>query len=155
MAQQILQAPDTINGRLGEVTCIIAGKVIELMELSNITATVDKNKTEFRTIGTLNTQSKSNGWSGTGSATVRYISSRWGKLMEHYANTGEDVYFTITITNRDPGSATGTQVVQLEGCNFDSIDIAKLDIDSEILEQDISFTFSNFHILTEFNEIKY
>ena len=151
----ILQAPDTINGRLGSVTVEIDGKVIELMELSNITATVDKNKTEFRTIGTLNTQNKATGWTGTGSATVRYISSRWGKLMERYAKTFKDVYFTIVITNDDPGSGAAKQIVQLEGCNFDSIDIAKLDIDSEILEQDVNFTFSNFHILTEFNELNY
>lgn len=151
----ILQAPDTINGRLGKVTAEIDGRQIELMELSNITATVDKNKTEFKTIGTLNTQNKASGWTGSGSATVRYISSRWAKLMERYARDYVDTYFTIVIENNDPGSRAGMQRVQLDGCNFDSIDIAKLDIDNEILEQDVNFTFSNFTILDEFNDINY
>lgn len=151
----ILQAPDTINGRLGKVTVEINGQVKELMELANVVATVDKNKTEFRTIGTLNTQNKATGWTGSGSARVRYISSLWGKLMEEYAHNGKDVYFTMVIENEDPGSKTGVQRVQLEGCNFDSVVIAQLDIDSEILEQDINFTFSNFNILDEFNEINY
>ena len=151
----ILQAPDTINGRLGSVTAVIEGTQVELMELANITATVDKNKTEFKTIGTLNTQNKATGWTGTGTANVRYISSRWAKLIEKYAHEHVDTYFTITITNDDPGSKAGKQIVQLEGCNFDSIDIAKLDIDTEILDQDINFTFSNFNILTPFNDIQY
>ena len=153
MANKILQAPDTINGRLGMVTADIGGKIIELMELSNITATVNKNKTEFRAIGTLNTQNKSIGWSGSGSATVRFISSRWGQLMQRYAHEFVDTYFTINIFNEDPGSSTGKQTVQLLGCNFDSIDIAKLDIDSDILTQDINFTFDDFNIIQSFNEI--
>ena len=150
---KILQAPDTINGRLGVVYAEIDGRQIELMELSNITATVTKNKTDFRTIGTLNTQNKATGWSGTGSATIRYISSRWGKLMERYAHDHVDTYFTINIVNEDPGSSTGRQRVQLLGCNFDSIDIAKIDIEADILTQDIDFTFDDFNILDSFNEI--
>ena len=149
----ILQAEDTINGREGVATAVIDGRTIELMELVNITATVDKNKTEFKALGQRNTQNKTTGWSGTGSASVRYISSRWGKLMQQYAKTGKDTYFTIVITNEDPASSTGKQRVQLLGCNIDGIDLAKLDIDSEILDQDINFTFSDFNILDEFNEL--
>ena len=150
---KILQASDTINGRLGQVSVELDGRRIEVMELENITATVNKNKSEFRTIGTLNTQNKATGWSGSGSATVRYISSRWGKLMEKYAHDHVDTYFTIDIINEDPGSATGKQAVQLLGCNFDSIDIAKLDINADELTQDINFTFDDFNFLTTFNEI--
>lgn len=149
----IIQAEDTINGREGVATAEIDGRVVELMELSNITATMEKNKTEFKAMGQRNTQNKATGWTGTGSATVRYVSSRWAKLMEKYAKTGKDTYFTIVITNDDPGSKAGKQVVQLLGCNIDSIDLAKLDIDAEILEQDVNFTFNDFNILNEFKEL--
>ena len=149
----IIQAEDTINGREGVATAEIDGRVIELMELSNITATMEKNKTEFKAMGQRNTQNKATGWSGTGSATVRYVSSRWSKLMEKYAKTGKDTYFTIVITNDDPGSKAGKQIVQLLGCNLDSIDLAKLDVDTEILDQDINFTFSDFNILNEFKDL--
>ena len=149
----IIQAEDTINGREGVATAIIDGRTIELMELANITATMNKNKAEFRAMGQRNTQNKPTGWSGTGSCTVRYVSSRWGKLMEKYAKTGKDTYFTINITNDDPGSRAGKQIVQLLGCNLDSVDLAKLDVDTEILDQDINFTFSDFNILTQFNEL--
>ena len=123
------------------------------MELSNITVTVEKNKTEFKAMGTRNTQNKATGWTGTGSATARYVSSRYAKMIEEYVKTGKDTYFTIVITNEDPGSKTGKQVIQVLGCNLDSLDIAKLDSDSDVLEHDINFTFSDFNILQEFNSL--
>lgn len=151
----ILQAEDAVNGREGVATAEINGQIVELMELSNITVTVEKNKTEFKAMGTRNTQNKTTGWTGTGSATVRYISSRFAKLLEEYVKTGRDTYFTIVVTNEDPGSKSGKQVIQVLGCNIDSMDIAKLDIDSDVLEQDFDFTFSDFNILQEFTPITY
>lgn len=149
----ILKVEDTINGREGIATAEINGEIIELMELSNISAKVDKSKSDFKAIGTRNTQHKTTGWNGTGNATVRYLSSRWAKLLETYVKTGKDTYFTIVVTNEDPSSATGKQVVQLLGCNLDGADIAKLDIDSDILDQDINFTFHDFNVLQEFNKL--
>lgn len=149
----ILQAEDAVNGREGVATAEIDGEVVELMELANINVTIEKEKTEFKAMGTRNTQNKTTGWSGSGSANVRYISSRWAKLMERYVKTGKDTYFTIVVTNQDPSSATGKQVIQVLGCNIDSLDIAKLDIDTEILDQDIDFTFNDFNVLQEFNKL--
>ena len=149
----ILQAEDAVNGREGIATAEINGQIVELMELSNITVTVEKNKSEFKAMGTRNTQNKTIGWTGTGSATVRYVSSRWAKMIQEYVKTGRDTYFTIVVTNEDPGSATGRQVIQVLGCNIDSVDLAKLDIDTEVLEQDVNFTFNDFNILEEFTPL--
>lgn len=149
----ILQAEDTVNGREGVATAVIDGKVVELFELANINVTISKTKTQFKAMGTRNTQNKTTGWSGTGTANVRYISSRWAEIMEKYVKTGVDTYFTIVVTNEDPGSATGKQVIQILGCNLDELDIAKLDVDTEILDQDINFTFNDFNILQKFNSI--
>lgn len=149
----ILQAEDCVNGREGIATAEIDGQVIELMELANITINVEKTKTEFKAMGTRNTQNKATGWKGTGSCNLRYVSTRWAKLFQDYAKTGKDIYFTIVVTNEDAGSRTGKQVIQILGCNLDSLDIAKLDIDSEILDQDVDFTFNDFNILNEFNSL--
>jgi hypothetical protein len=149
----ILQAEDAVNGREGVATAEIDGEVIELMELANINVKIEKTKTEFKAMGTRNTQNKTTGWKGTGSANVRYLSTRWAKLMLKYVKQGIDTYFTIVVTNEDPGSATGKQVIQVLGCNLDSLDIAKLDIDSDILDQDIDFTFNDFNVLEEFNKL--
>lgn len=150
----ILQAEDCVNGREGVATAEIDGKVVELMELANINITIEKEKTEFKAMGTRNTQNKATGWKGTGSMNVRYVSTIWAKLMERYVKKGIDTYFTIVVTNEDPGSATGKQVIQVLGCNLDSVDIAKLDVDAEILDQDVDFTFNDFNILNSFSEIK-
>jgi hypothetical protein len=149
----ILQAEDAVNGREGMATAEIDGEIVDIMELSNMSITVTKNKEEFKAMGTRNVQNKTTGWTGTGSATVRYVSSRWAKMIERYVKTGKDTYFTIVITNEDPGSSTGKQVIQILGCNLDSVDLAKLDIDTEVLDQDISFTFSDFNILQEFTAL--
>lgn len=149
----ILQAEDAVNGAEGTCTAVINKEVVEIMELMNITATIDKNKSDFRALGSRATQHKTTSWSGTGSATVRYVSSRWAKLVVDYVKTGKDTYFDIVVTNQDPGSATGRQVIRLSKCNLDGTDIAKLDIDAEFLDQEINFTFSDVDILTEFNKL--
>lgn len=116
----ILQAEDCVNGREGIAKAVIDEKVAELMELANININIEKNKTEFKAMGTRNTQNKTTGWKGTGSANVRYVSSRWAKMLETYVKTGKDTYFTIVVTNEDPGSSTGKQTIQVLGCNIDS-----------------------------------
>lgn len=149
----ILQAEDCVNGREGIATAEIDGQVVELMELSNITITIEKEKTEFKAMGTRNTQNKTTGWKGTGSMNVRYVSSRWAELMQRYVKEGIDTYFTVVVTNEDPSSSTGKQVIQILGCNLDSVDIAKLDTETEILDQDIDFTFNDFNVLQSFNSL--
>ena len=155
----ILQAQDAVNGREGTAVATIPNPItgeaekVELMELANITITVEKEKTEFKAIGERNTQNKTTGWKGTGSATVRYISSRWAQMLENYVANGVDTYFDILITNEDPGSSTGSQIINVIGCNIDSVDIAKLDIESEVLEQDIDFTFNNFTVNKAFTSL--
>ena len=73
--------------------------------------------------------------------------------MEKYVKKGIDTYFTIVVTNEDPGSATGKQVIQVLGCNIDELDIAKLDVDADVLDQDINFTFNDFNVLEKFNSL--
>jgi len=149
----ILQAEDAVNGREGVATMEYNGQVVELMELANININIAKNKSPFKAMGTRNTQNKTTGWEGTGTMTIRYISTRYAKMMLDYIKTGKDTYFTIVVTNEDPGSATGRQVIQVLGCNIDSLDVAKLDLDAEVLEQDVDFTFNDFNILEEFNSL--
>ena len=149
----ILQAEDTVNGREGVATAIIDGKVVELMELSNININIEKIKSEFKAMGTRSTQNRTTGWRGTGSMTVRYVSTRWAEMIQKYIKTGVDTYFTIVVTNEDPGSKTGKQVIQILGCNMDSMDIAKLDVDADVLDHDFDFTFNDMNILSSFNEL--
>ena len=56
----------------------------------------------------------------------------------------------MLIENDDPTSSIGKQTTILKGVNLDSIIIAKLDVDSETLDEDISFTYNDVDMPEEF-----
>lgn len=142
-----------LDGRRGVITATIDGNVVELAEIKNITANVAKRKTEYNVLGDPATRNKSAGWTGTGSATYHYVTSRWTKMLIDYAKTGVDVYFSMVITNDDPGSSAGRQSVKLGQCNIDGGDVARIDIDTDLLENSFDFTFAEVDSLETFNDL--
>lgn len=76
-----LQAEDTINGAEGTATAVIDGRVVELFEVRNVTATIDLNKADIKTLGKRMIQKKVTNGSGTGSMNVYYVTSRWVKWL--------------------------------------------------------------------------
>ena len=125
----ILRAKDTINGTQGTCFAVIDNKRTELMQVKNITATVEKKKTEIPILGVTGKQHKAGGWKGTGKMTVYYVSSIFRSMMLDYIKKGIDTYFEIMVTNEDPTSSTGSQTVLLKGVNLDSIIFTKLDVE--------------------------
>lgn len=142
-----------VDGRRGVITAVIDGNVVELAEVKSLTATLDKNKTSYRVLGDPADRHKSAGWSGTGDFTYHYVTSRWTKMLIDYARTGKDVYFTMVVTNDDPGSSAGRNSTSLTQCNIDSGDVAMMDIDSDGLEGSVGFTFSGVDNPETFNEL--
>ena len=82
--------------------------------------------------------------------TVYYITSLFRKMVVQYIKTGKPVYFDITITNDDPGSSVGLQTVVLKNCSIDSSIVAKLDVESEVLDENLDFTFDDVDLLESF-----
>lgn len=148
-----MKAEDSISGKEGSLFATIDGKVIEVAEVKNISAKITKKKSEFKAIGHRGTQYKATGWSGTGTMVIHYASSRWVKMMIDYAKKGIDTYFKLVVTNEDPTSSIGRQVVTLIDCNMDESEIAKLDTDSEFLDASSGFTFSDVDLTEEFKEL--
>lgn len=145
-----LKAGDLISGQEGTATATIDGAVHEMLFVKDIEATMEKQKAEVRTLGKRGVQHKSAGWTGTGSCNLFYVSPLFRRLAVQYAKTGKDTYFTITIVNNDPQSTAGKQTTVLYNCNFDSVVLAKLDTESDILEEAMDFTFDDVDILDEF-----
>jgi hypothetical protein len=145
-----LRAGDTISGQEGKATATINGSVVDMFYLKDLEATLEKNKAEIKTLGKRGVQSKAAGWKGTGSMTLYYVTTAFRKLAVQYAKTGVDTNFTITIVNDDPGSTVGKQTVVLYNCNLDSVILAKLDVETESLDESIDFTFDDVDILDEF-----
>ena len=145
-----LQARDAISGKEGTAYATIRGVVRELAEIRSLSATIEKNKAEFRSLGYRGTQHKATGWGGTGTVTFYYVTSEWSKYMVEYTKTGKDLYFDMLLTNEDPGSSIGAQRVKLTGCNIDSSEIVKFDVDTDYLDATFNFTFSDVELLDEF-----
>lgn len=66
--------------------------------------------------------------------------------------TGVDTYFDIQVTNEDPTSSIGAQTVLLKDCNLDSVVLASFDVDADVLEEDVDFTFSDADLLEKFKK---
>jgi len=145
-----LRAGDTISGQEGKATANIDGNVQDMFFVKSLEATFDKEKVEVKTLGKRGTQHKGVGWSGAGSMTLYYVTTLFRQMALKYAKTGKDTYFDITIINDDPTSTIGKQTVVLYNCNIDSTILAKLDTDSDTLDEDIDFTFDDFDILDSF-----
>lgn len=145
-----LKAGDTISGQEGRAYATINGQVEEMFYIRTLEATIEKQKTEVRTLGRRGVQHKASGWNGTGTMTIYYVTSLFRQLMLDYIRNGRDVYFDITIVNEDPTSSIGRQTVVLKGVNLDSVMAARLDTETEVLDEEIGFTFDDVDIMDSF-----
>lgn len=149
-----LKAGDVISGQEGWASMLVhdssGDHVEDLFMVKNLEATADMEKTDVYTLGKRGAQHKPNGWSGSGSTTVYYVTSLFRKMVIQYIKTGVPVYFDITVTNEDPGSSVGLQTVVLKNCSLDSAIIAKLDVESEVLDENVDFTFDDVDLLDSF-----
>ena len=150
-----LKAGDIISGQEGKVTATIDGVVEVMAYVKNLEATFEKQKSEIKTLGHRGTQHKTTGWTGTGSMSMYYITSKFRELARKYAKEGIDTYLDVTVVNDDPTSTVGNQTVTLYGVNLDNTTLAKLDVDNTELDEDIDFTFDDFEILDSFGTPTY
>jgi Protein of unknown function (DUF2001). len=131
-----------INGVEGVVTATIKGRVVELAELTKISATAEKTTTEYKALGNRATQVKPNGWKGSGTMTLRYGTRYFRELMLDYIRTGKNTLISMVVTNNDPNFEAGDIKTRLGGVNITTATMAQLDVDTEILNEDIPFTFT-------------
>lgn len=146
----VLKAVDTISGQEGKAYATINNQVEEMFYVKTLEATVEKEKAEIKTLGRRGTQHKATGWSGSGSMTIFYTTTRFRQLMLDYIKNGVDTYFDILVINEDPSSGIGKQTVTLKGVNLNSVIMAKLDTDSEALEEEVEFTFEDVDVQDSF-----
>lgn len=150
-----LKAGDTISGQEAVAKMTIKNSdgtstVEDMFWAKNLEATVEVNKTDVYTLGKRGAQHKPNGWSGSGSMTIYYVTSLFRKMVIQYIKTGKPVYFDLLVTNEDPGSTIGSQTTLLKDCTLDSVIIAKFDTESDVLDESMDFTFDDADILGEF-----
>lgn len=147
-----LKAGDVISGREGTAFMTIDGRNVPMFFLKTIEATVELVKTEVPVLGKRINQQKVTGANGTGSMTIHKVTSEFAQIAVNYIKGGTIPGVTVKVTNDDPNSTIGRQTVLLKDVIFDSIVIAKLDVESETLDEDVDFTFSDTDLLETFTE---
>ena len=150
-----LKAGDTISGQEAAASMLVKApdgstSVENAFWAKNLEATVQVEKTDVYTLGKRGAQHKPNGWSGSGTMTIYYITSLFRKMALQYIKTGVPAYFDLTVTNNDPGSSVGVQTVILKNCTLYTVIVAKFDVESEVLDESVEFTFDDVDILDEF-----
>ena len=144
---------DTLNGASGTAFVTIDGQVQQLFQAKNIKASQNIQSTDMKVIGTKIIQDKSTGTKQTGTMTIYYGSPLFTRMAVEYANTGVMQYFDMQVTNNDPTTTVGQQVVALYGCKISGeIDITKMDADSDMLDQTVNFSYTKAEILQSFHE---
>ncbi|CBZ04406.1 phage tail tube protein [Clostridium botulinum] len=147
-----LKAGDTISGQEARAFLTVDGRNEELFYAKKLESKVEKKKTEVKTLGKRGEQHKAAGWSGSGTLTVYYVTSLFRELMIKYMKTGVDTYFDMSVTNEDPTSSIGKQTTVLKDCNLDEVSMAMFDVESEVLEEDMGFTFDDVDLLDKFGK---
>lgn len=131
------RSQDSISAKEGRI--FFEGE--ELAYAKSIEATSEKNKVDVNVLGRRWLGKKTTGISGTGTLVLYKVTSKFIRLMLQYAETGEDAYFTIQSVLDDKSSKRGTERVTLREVNFDSVMLAQMDADGDVLQEEIPFTF--------------
>lgn len=150
-----LKAGDTISGQeaVARMTIKNPGGTTTVEEMfwdKDLEAKCDIQKSDVKTLGKRGVQHKPNSWLGTGSMNVYYVTSLFREMALQYIKTGVPVYFDIMVTNNDPSSTVGAQTTLIKNCTIDSVILSKFDVDSDVLDESLDFTFDDAEILDVF-----
>lgn len=154
MRKTTMKAKDAISAKLAECVVTIGDRRFVFAQAIDLEAKIKKNKIEVPLLGSTAVGNKSANWKGSGEATFHYNTSIFREILERYKDTGEDVYFDMMITNEDPTSSAGRQIVALLDCNMDGGVLAKFDADGEYLDEKMEFTFDDFKIIESFTQME-
>ena len=76
--------------------------------------------------------------------TVYYCSPLFRNMLQNFVKTGVSTYFDIHVINDDQTSKAGRRSTFLKGCLLQNFTVAKLDADSDFLEEEIDFVYTTF-----------
>lgn len=136
---------NTISGKEGRL--FLDGE--EVAYAKSFTATFEKNKVSVDVIGRRMQGHKTVGGSGSGSLVVYKVTSKFVKLAADYINKGIDPYFTFQEVLDDQSSGRGTERVTLYDVNFDSAQVASLNAEGTVLEEEMPFTWEGIDLPEE------
>lgn len=151
-----LMAQDTQNGAEGKITITRNGRILEVAGMRNIKPIAGIQTSDMKTIGTRKIQKKVNGVTQTGTGNVYFgsnASNLFTDMVLNYIKNGVQDMFDITITNEDPTSSVGAQVMGYYGCVLTGdIPLSILDDEEAMLNYDFNFSYTSVERLERFSD---
>lgn len=148
-----LLAKDTVNGAEGKIVVTIDGRNVEVACMRNITTNAEIQSNDMRVIGTRKVQNKNNGAKLTGRGNIYYGTNLFTDMVLQYINTGVMPEFSIQITNSDPTTSIGSQVMAYYGCTLTgTVPLSILNDEEAMLNYDFNFAWTDVARLQAFND---
>ena len=148
-----LLAQDTVSGAEGKVFITRDGKNVEVAGMKNITTNAEIQSNDMRVIGTRSIQNKNNGVKQTGTGNIYYGSNLFTDMVLEYINTGVMPQFDIQITNSDPTTSIGNQVMAYYGCTLTgTVPLSILNDEEAMLSYDFNFSYTRVARLQAFED---
>ena len=148
-----LLAQDTINGAEGKIVITRDGQNITIAGMRNITTNAEIQGNNMRVIGTRKIQNKNNGAKLSGTGNIYYGTNIFTDMVLEYINTGVMPQFDIQITNYDPTTTVGSQVMAYYGCTLTgTIPLSVLNDEEAMLNYDFEFAYTDVQRLQAFND---
>ena len=148
-----LLARDTVNGAEGRIFVTLDGKNYEVACMRNITTNAEIQSDDMRVIGTRTIQDKPNGAKLTGTGNIYYGTNLWTDIVLKYIQTGQMTEFDIQLSNTDPTTTIGSQVIAYYGCHLTGpIPLSILNDEEAMLNYDFNFAWTRCARLQSFND---
>ena len=148
-----LLARDTLNGAEGSIVVTRNRKNYTVACMRNIQTNAEIQSNDMRVIGTRTIQDKPNGAKLTGTGNIYYGTNLWTDMVLEYIQTGVMPEFDIQITNNDPTTTVGSQVMAYYGCHLTgTVPISILNDEEAMLNYDFNFAYTRAVRLQAFND---
>lgn len=148
-----LLARDTVNGAEGRIFVTLDGKNYEVACMRNITTNAEIQSDDMRVIGTRTIQGKPKGAKLTGTGNIYYGTNLWTDIVLKYIQTGQMTEFDIQLSNTDPTTTIGSQVIAYYGCHLTgTIPLSILNDEEAMLNYDFNFAWTRCARLQSFND---
>lgn len=143
---------DALNGKQGSAIMTIDGENHELFGAKKIQTDAEFQESDFKVIGTTLVQKKTTGVNLTGTMTIYYGTPLFIKMVQEYIKTGKIPYFDLQVENNDPSTSVGKQTVVYYNCKLSKVPLSILDSDSDFLEEEVGFSYTNIEVLNWFTD---
>ena len=152
----IMNQLDALSAKEGTVFFTINDKQYELAELISLEAKIEYTKADVTPLNSRMKGGKIVGAEGTVTVKIYYHRHELKKMALEYVKNGLLPRIDIKCTNEDRTSRAGRYTIVLKGVLFKESLIFKLDGSAdEVIDEETDFTFQDFDILSEFQEITY